>query len=648
MRDPSKDALGGHGKVAAVPPLSQRRRHSIRTKIFIALMLVALLASLIGAYGVYSLSKTAAIVADIYDRPLMAINYARSASFVFARMENTDLRWQRATEQDRAALDTQISTLSDRFFGDIDVAAERALAENERSTVREIKDLVQQWNALRHGDHDRNNAAMTGLSDRILGRFEDLIELLADHGFSVRRQSVAAVGQYENLSLALTIATMLMALLMTLFLSRWIVRPLTLAVGIANRIAGGEMQAPIPEGGADETGILLNSMTVMQDNIREMMSREQAQKESAERRLVDGIEGSPAAIVLVDIEGRIVLANSQFARFFPEIARLLAERADFTRIDAEIVALLGTAGDDSGEQVDILLDGGEGRLPDGRWIRVTRNPTRDGGFFLLMTDISAMKVREQRYFEAKIEAESANRAKSNFLANMSHELRTPLNAIIGFSEIFNAELFGPLGHANYRSYAQDIHKSGVNLLQIVNNVLELSRSQAGKLDLDADPIDLREVLDGVARSVAEACDAAGLAFRLDMPDTPLMIQGDERRLRKLVENLTSNAIKFTALGGSVTVSTGVLNDRIEIRVTDTGIGMTPEQVHVAMAPFGQVDAKLARRYEGVGIGLPLAKALVDLHRGSIVIDSVLGQGTTVIVSLPRLVEAETKIAVAVA
>jgi len=629
-----------------VPPFQQRTRHSIRIKIFIALMLVALLASLIGAYGVYSLSKTSGIVADIYDRPLMAINYARSASFVFARMENADLRWQGAAEHDRPALDAQITALIENFFGDIDVASERAMAENERSTIRQINDLVHQWNTLRRGDHDHNLAAMTELSDQIVARFDDLIELLADHSFLERRQSVAAVGQYENLSLALTIATMLMALLMTLFLSRWIIRPLTVAVRVANHIASGELQTPIPEGGGDETGILLKSMTVMQDNIREMMAREQAQKESAERRLVDGIEGSHAAVVLVDIDGRIVLANSQFARFFPEIARLLAERADFTRIDAEIVALLGTAGDGSGEQVDILLDGGEGRLPDGRWIRVTRSPTRDGGFFLLMTDISALKEREQRYFEAKIEAEAANRAKSNFLANMSHELRTPLNAIIGFSEIFNAELFGPLGHANYRSYAQDIHKSGVSLLQIVNNVLELSRSQDGKLDLDADPIDLREVLDGFARSVGEACDAAGLAFHLEMPDTPLMIRGDERKLRKLFDNLTSNAIKFTASGGSVAVSAAVIDEKVEIRIIDTGIGMAPEQIHVAMTPFGQVDAKLARRYEGVGIGLPLAKALVDLHGGSLVIDSVLGQGTAVIVSLPRLVDVESAIAVA--
>jgi len=629
-----------------VPPFRQRARHSIRIKIFIALMLVALLAGLIGAYGVYSQSKTAGIVADIYDRPLMAINYARSASFVFARMENADLRWQGAKEQDRAALDMEITSLSESFFGDIDVAAERAMAESERSTIKQIKDLVQQWNALRHGDHDRNIAQMTELSDRIVSQFDDLIELLADHSFLVRRQSVAAVGQYEDLSLALTIATVLMALLMTLFLSRWIVRPLTVAVDVANHIAGGDLEAPIPEGGADETGILLKSMTVMQDNIREMMAREQAQKESAERRLVDGIEGSDAAVVLVDIDGRIVLSNSQFARFFPEIARLLAERADFSRIDAEIVALLGTANDGSGEQVDILFDGGEGRLPDGRWIRVTRNLTRDGGFFLLMTDITALKEREKRYFEAKLEAEAANRAKGNFLANMSHELRTPLNAIIGFSEIFNAELFGPLGHGNYRAYAQDIHKSGVNLLQIVNDVLELSRSQAGKLDADADPIDLREVLDGFSRSVSEACAAAGLAFHLEMPETPLMIQGDERKLRRLFDNLTSNAIKFTAAGGSVTVSAAAINEKIEIRVSDTGIGMAPEQIHVAMAPFGQVDAKLARRYEGIGIGLPLAKALVDLHGGAIVIDSVLGQGTTVIVTLPALVKAESEIAAA--
>jgi len=237
---------------------------------------------------------------------------------------------------------------------------------------------------------------------------------------------------------------------------------------------------------------------------------------------------------------------------------------------------------------------------------------------------------------ARDHAREANEAKSRFLASTSHELRTPLNAILGFSEILKDELFGPCGEERYVDYARDIHTSGKHLLSLINDVLDLSKIESGQEHAATfSECDLVEILADASKMVRIVAEKS--AVRLCVLDAlkPIYFQANYRMMRQIILNLLSNAVKFTPEGGCVTVSVGSdLSGAVIFEVADTGIGMTADELKVAMQPFGQIDSHLSRRHDGTGLGLPLSKAMVELHGGALTIHSIPGEGTTVRFSIP--------------
>jgi signal transduction histidine kinase len=251
------------------------------------------------------------------------------------------------------------------------------------------------------------------------------------------------------------------------------------------------------------------------------------------------------------------------------------------------------------------------------------------------------QIVQRRKVEAELrrardEAELANRSKTDFLANMSHELRTPLNAIIGFSEIMRDQLLGPLGDLRYRQYATDIHGSGGHLLAIINDILDLSKIEAGKHELLEETVALGPLVRSCAMLLGERAHGGGVTLRQALPEDLPMLRADPRKLKQILLNLMTNAVKFTPAGGTVTVTAAREADGgISFSVIDTGIGIDPEHFDRVLAPFGQVDSGLGRRYEGTGLGLPLARAFAELHGGSLELASAPGQGTQVIVRLPK-------------
>jgi signal transduction histidine kinase len=397
---------------------------------------------------------------------------------------------------------------------------------------------------------------------------------------------------------------------------------------------------PRPEGG------LVITYTDVTERTSSISAIESAHRvlEDKKRQIEIALDNMSQGLTQYDANQRLVLCN----RRYREIYGLTEEQSRPGTTLREIMEgslRLGNYGDaDSGRAAldeRLRMAGSRERqvfhqkLTGGRSVEIIHQPLPDGGSVATFTDVSSRVRAETELLATKQQAEFASRAKSEFLANMSHELRTPLNAIIGFSEILRHELMGPLGDPQYRGYAGDIHDSGIHLLSVINDILDLSKIEAGKLDLMEEKVDVPRVIAASLRIVKERAESAGLDIFAEVADDLPRLRADARALKQIILNLLSNAIKFTPAGGRISVRAMVDDDGyFALSVVDNGIGIPRPEIPKAMSAFGQVDSSLARSHEGTGLGLPLVKSLAELHGGEIAIESEIGAGTEVTIHFP--------------
>jgi two-component system cell cycle sensor histidine kinase PleC len=382
---------------------------------------------------------------------------------------------------------------------------------------------------------------------------------------------------------------------------------------------------------------------------------------AADLRLRDAIETIPEAFVLWDADNRLVLCNSNFQELHDLPDEAITVGASYESVVAAgrkpvVRNKIITAGP--------VLPGArtfEAQLEDGRWLHISERRTKDGGYVSVGTDITALKTHEEKlvdsekrlmatvsdlrasqqrtadlaekYAAEKTRAEEANQAKSKFLANMSHELRTPLNAIIGFSEIMESGMFGPLGADKYREYCGDIRGSGQYLLDVINDILDMSKIEAGRIRLDFEDLALDPLLSEAMRVVAARAHEKQLKLVARI-SPKLHLRADRRALKQIALNLLSNAVKFTPEGGSITVRGRATDHCIVLAIADTGIGIGKDALARLGRPFEQVESQLTKSHQGSGLGLAISKSLVELHGGRMGIRSTLGKGTLVAVRLP--------------
>ena len=382
----------------------------------------------------------------------------------------------------------------------------------------------------------------------------------------------------------------------------------------------------------------------------------QVRLQAAEARLFDALRSMNDSFVIWDQRDQLVLWNSRFEDFFGFQPGNLRAGLDHATVEYHAQQTVEERFETGGGQGYEIL------LKDGRWVRYLETSTADGGRVSIGTDVTAIRTREHQlreneqalqktinvlrksqtrivelaesYEQEKIRAEEANQSKSEFLANMSHELRTPLNAINGFSDIMKKEMFGPLGDARYKEYVNDILFSGQHLLSLINDILDMSKIEAGKMKLMAESILMGEMVQQVIRIVRGRADDKRLKLVYHPNDLP-EIEADPRAVKQVLLNLITNAIKFTPEGGVVTIDVTPKSAGLIISVADTGIGITPEDLERLAQPFEQVENKETRQKEGTGLGLALSKSLVELHGGNFKMESVYGEGTTVIFTLPN-------------
>ncbi|MFD2206313.1 sensor histidine kinase [Kiloniella antarctica] len=397
----------------------------------------------------------------------------------------------------------------------------------------------------------------------------------------------------------------------------------------------------------DELGAVV---TAYNDLLQKQSAYEAAVKASelrakrSEAQLTQAIETMSEGFALYDQDDKLVLCNSNYRNISAKRARIITLGSRFEDLMRELVYAGDFVGTE-GREEEFIKETCSGHvslqermilhLSNGTWLQFNHRRTPAKEIVVLATDITPLMNQEREIRRAKEIADQANTAKSQFLANMSHELRTPLNAILGFSEIMKSELMGPLGSNHYKSYCHDIHSSGTHLLDLINDILDLSKIEAGAFELQDESVDLAQTARAAHKLVVGQSTSDFVPVNLDIPADLPYVKADLRAVKQILLNLLSNAVKFTPQGGEVVLSAMKNSDHsLSIQIRDTGIGIPKHELERILEPFIRADTPMTRAFEGTGLGLPLVKSLMEQHDGTLSLSSQISKGTTATITFP--------------
>ncbi|CAB5083240.1 Adenylate cyclase (EC [Olavius algarvensis associated proteobacterium Delta 3] len=488
----------------------------------------------------------------------------------------------------------------------------------------------------------------------------ELVELFVidtQRDISRATSQARAVQAKSSIILALIVSLSLASsvLIVWLYVGRNLIARLTALSSSMSAIAGGNLRTTLPPTGSDEIGRMAAALAVFRDTAAEVEEKNLREIAEARQRLVDAVESISEGFVLYDKEDRLVLSNSRYRELlhpgwetefppgtrFTKIIRTAAECGLVIdakgRVDEWVAQRLAQHRNPTGPIVQ--------RRAKGRWIQISERKTSEGGTVAVYTDISKLKQHEAELSELvkKLEvtrdiAMAANRHKSEFLANMSHELRTPLNAILGYTELIVDRIYGDVPE-KIQEVLERVDENGRHLLRLINDVLDLSKIEAGHLDLSPSEFSIGDLIHSVTASVEALAAAKNLQVTVNVPKDLRNGFGDEQRIAQVLLNLLGNAIKFTE-HGKVGVGVTEADGKFIVSVSDTGIGLSDEDQLKIFDEFHQVDGSSTREKGGTGLGLAIAKKIVEMHRGHIEVESILGKGSTFRFYLPIRMESQ--------
>ncbi|HSE76386.1 MAG TPA: response regulator [Alphaproteobacteria bacterium] len=490
----------------------------------------------------------------------------------------------------------------------------------------------------------------TALSQNLTTKVANLT-IAASQDITEANAKALSVVRFSTWVLVIAVALSLIssALIVWLYVGRNLIVRLTELSDRTLALAAGDLRSPLPQGGADEIGRIAESLATFRATAVEMEEANLKELREARMRLTDAIEAISEGFSLYDVEDKLIVCNTRYKELFPGhrdtmVAGTSFERIVRSAIDRGLIEDAKENGEDwLAQRLARHRNPGEQHIQhrsDGRWVRVSERLTASGGVVAIYTDITELKQHEselaalvQELQVARDAADEANRTKSSFLANMSHELRTPLNAIIGYSEILQEDA-AEKGDKESITDLQKIEGAGRHLLALINNILDLSKIEAGKMDVFFEPVDIPSLVKEVLSIVKPLADKSDNIVEVVCPADIGSFRSDQTKVKQCLLNLMSNANKFTSRG-KLTLAAARENDsHVRFQVSDTGVGMTQEQLGRLFQAFSQADASTTKRFGGTGLGLAITKHFCTMLGGGVSVESAPGKGSTFIIRLP--------------